>query len=221
MSRSCFLANAIARSKYSGVAIAEEGLFGIAQEHELGLGEHVCRGRLEVGHPVVGLVHRHPVRLAADEDAAGVIDGVADARDQRVLVDVHEGREDVRDAFLAADECEHLGRWVDFDVEAALEPLGARLAVRHRARVARVLVVLRVLDRLGHRIDDALRGGHVGIADAERDDVDALGLLRLLLAVDLCEQVRRQVLDALGGPHWAFSPYVLKRVVAALWARRA
>ena len=77
----------------------------------------------------------------------------------------------------------------------------ARLAVRLGADVARVLVVLRVADGLGHRVDDAVRRGAVGIADAERDDVDALRLLRLLLAVDLGEQVRRQIGDAVGGPH--------------------
>ena len=65
---------------------------GVAQEHHLGLGEHLGRGRLEVGEEAVLLGHRHPPGLAADHDAAGVVDGVADAGDERVLAGVDERR---------------------------------------------------------------------------------------------------------------------------------
>ncbi len=73
----------------------------------MALGEHVGRGRLEVGEEAVLLGHGHPVGLAADHDAAGVVDGVAGAGDERDVAGVDEREEEVRDALLAADEREH------------------------------------------------------------------------------------------------------------------
>ena len=133
--------------------------------------------------------------------AAGVVDGIACARDERVVTGIDEGGEQVGDALLAADEREDFLVGVDVDVEAVLHPLRAGLAVAGCAEVAGILVIRGVVDGLAHRLDDVLGRGRVGVADAQRDDVDALCLLRRLLAVDLGEQVRRQIVDALGGPH--------------------
>jgi hypothetical protein len=175
----------------------------VAQEHHLRLGEHVGGCGLEIGEPVVGLVHRQVVGLAADEHAASRVDGIADSRHERVVSHIDEGREQVRKPFLAADEREDLGRRVELDTEAPTHPFGTCLTVRLRAGVGRILVVPGNGDRLGHGINDALRRGSVRVPDAERYDVDTLSLLCLLLAVDLGEQVRGQVVHALGDPHRA------------------
>ncbi len=182
------------------------GVVGVAQEHHLGLGEHICRNVVEVGQEVVLLVHRHEVALATGEDAAGLIDGIAAAGNERVVAGIDECEEDVRDALFGADEGDDLVVGVDIDIEAVLHPLGARLAIGLRAVVAGVSVVVRLARGIRHRVYDVVRGRHVGITDTERDDVDPLSLLRLLLAVDLGEQVRRQIGDTVCGPHGSTSP---------------
>src|SRR4030095_13375877 len=50
-------------------------------------------------------------------------------------------------------------------------------------------------------VDDEVRGGQVGVADPEGDDVDAGRLALGDLAVDLGEEVRRDGVDAAGGAH--------------------
>jgi hypothetical protein len=57
-----------------------------------------------------------------------------------------------------------------------------------------------VLGRARELVDDVRWAREVGIADAERDDVDALGSGGGDLAVDLGEQVRGELLDPLCGP---------------------
>ncbi len=141
------------------------------------------------------------MREPADENAARVIDGIADTRHQRVLADVDECREQMRNAFLAADKREDFARRIELDAEAPTHPLGRCLAIRFGARVGGVLVVSRHGDCLGHRVHDSLRSWHVGIANAEGYHIDSLSLLCLLLAVDLSKEVWGQVVDSLGGPH--------------------
>ena len=178
----------------------------VAQEHHLGLGEHVSRRRLEVCEEAVLLGHGHPVRLAADHDAAGVVDRVAGARHERVVAGIDERREEVRDTLLAADEREHLGVRIDVDVETALHPRRTRLAVAGGTCVARVLVIRRVLRAA---IIASTMWSGVGVSGSPMpSEMTSIPCARLdgLLAVDLGEQVRRQVVDTLGGPHRAVSP---------------
>ena len=200
-SRSFSRAKAMACVEVLGRSDGRGRVVRIRDEHHLRLGEDFRRHVVEVGKEPVLLGHGHPVREAADHDAAGVVDRIAGARHQRVLAGVYEGREEVGDALLASDERQDLCVGVKVHAEAAAHPLRACRAVARGARVAGIAVVGGVADGRRRGVDDVLGRGRVRVADAERDDVDALRLFGRPLAIDLGEQVRRKVGHALSGPH--------------------
>ncbi len=78
---------------------------------------------------------------------------------------------------------------------------------RHRLAKPRPAAVGRVLVGVGQRhlalglCHHHVGSGQVGVADAERDHVDAGSLALGDLSLQLGEQVRREILDALGEPH--------------------
>ena len=94
-----------------------------------------------------------------------------------------------------------LRRRVERDAEASLVPLGGGGAEVGEPFGLRVAVVGRVAGGLAEGIDDVRRRRQIGVADAEGDDIDALGLLRRDLLGDLCEEVGRELLDAVGELH--------------------
>ncbi len=107
----------------------------------------------------------------------------------------------MREPFLRTDQRLHLGVRVELDAEPPFVELRDRLAERREPVVGRIPVGGRVLRGLLQGLDDVRRRRQVGIPDAERDHVGALGPLRRDALVQFGEQVRRQVLDALRQPH--------------------
>ena len=93
----------------------------------------------------------------------------------------------MRDSFFAADEREHFGAGVNYDIEAPLHPLRTRGAVSGSPNVARILVIGRVPRGSDHCLYNVIRSGRVGVSDTQRDHVDALRRLQCLLPVDLSE----------------------------------
>jgi len=102
----------------------------------------------------------------------------------------------VGDPLLGAQEGDDLGLDVEGHAEPARVVPGDRLPEGRLPAVARILVRRRVARAGDQRVDDVAGRRHVGVADAETDDVDAGGAARRHLALDLSEQVRREVLHA-------------------------
>ncbi len=105
------------------------------------------------------------------------------------------------DALLGADKGHHFLRRVERHAETALVPRRNGLAELGQSLRLGVTVVGGLARGLLERGKDVRRRRQVGIADAERDDVDALGLLRRDLLADLGEEVWRELLDAVGELH--------------------
>ena len=181
----------------------------IVEEHELrarpvGVGDrHEVRREAALGQ------QRHEHGVGAGQQRAAGVDGVAGVGAQRAVARVEEGEVEVEDALLGADRRHDLGLRVELDVEAAHVEVRHRLAEVLAAAVGRVLVRLGLGDGLLHRVDDDRGRRPVGIADAQRDDVDALRALGGDLALELGEQVGRDEVEALAGLH-RFSSSVQK-----------
>ena len=92
-------------------------------------------------------------------------------------------------------------RGIEGDAEASFVPARDGLAERGQTFGLGVAVVGGLAGGFAERVDDVRRRRQVGVADAEGDDVDALRLLRGDLLADLREEVRRQLLDAIGESH--------------------
>src|SRR5205814_2617191 len=90
---------------------------------------------------------------------------------------------------------------VELDAETATVEAGRCLAELLRAPIARVLVRSRIVRRLGERGDDGLGCREVGIADPEADHVDPRSLLLGDLPLELCEQVRGDLVEPTGELH--------------------
>ena len=69
---------------------------------------------------------------------------------------------------------------------------------RRAPAVGGVLVGVRAADLVPHRVHHHVGRGRVGVADAQRDDVDALGPLGGDLLLDLGEEVRGEPAEPLG-----------------------
>ncbi|MNX99298.1 hypothetical protein D3C86_1317370 [compost metagenome] len=108
--------------------------------------------------------------LATREDGAAGVDRVGGLGHDGLVAGVDEGQGQLGEAFLGADEGQHLGLGVEFDPVAALVPGGDRLAEGLLAAEGRVAVVRGILDGGDGRVDDRLRGGQVGRADPQIDD---------------------------------------------------
>ena len=164
---------------------------------------------LEVGREAVLGQQRHQHRVGAGHQRPARVDGVPRIGAQRGVARVEEREVEVEDALLRADRRHDLGVRIELDVEAAHVEVRDGLAEVRAAAVGGVLVRLGLGDRLLHRVDDDRRRRAVGVADAQRDDVDALRALGGDLALELGEQVGRDEVQALAGLH-RFSSSVQK-----------
>ena len=105
------------------------------------------------------------------------------------------------DALLRPDQRERLFLRVELHFEAALVPIGYRLAQFGQAFRFWVAVVHRLIRGFVQRRQDVRRRRQVRVADAESDHVVALRALGGDLLGDFGEQVRGEGLDALGELH--------------------
>ena len=137
--------------------------------------------------------------LATGELGAGLVDGVARVGHEGHVAGVQDGEGEVRQPFLGADQRQDLAVGVEVDA-VALRLQNAAIDWRSSGGtlIERVLVKGRVLDVRLEAVDDRPGRGGVGVADAEVDHVLAGGDRGLLLLVDLGEQVRRELLEAVG-----------------------
>ena len=177
------------------------GVVRVVEPEELRAVGDVPRDGFEVGEEAVVFSQRQRVGRAAGEHDPDLVDGIGGVGDEGCVAGVDEAEGDVGDALLRADEGHELLFGVEGDAKASLVPLGGRAAEVGEAFGFRVAVVGGVAGGLAEGVDDVGRGGQVGVADAEGDDVDALGLLGRDLLGDLGEEVGRELLDAVGELH--------------------
>ena len=104
-------------------------------------------------------------------------------------------------ALLGPDEIQGLGVRVERQPEAALVPVGHRLAELGQALGFRVAVVGRLPRARLQRVENGIRRRHVRIANAERDHVDSAGLLLGNGSRNADEKVRWQLLNTLCESH--------------------
>ena len=79
---------------------------------------------------------------------------------------------------------------------------GDGLAEGGDAFIEGVAVVFRIVNRLGHFIDDELVGGKIGVAHAEVDDVFPGGHEGAFLLVYFDKEVGGECLETLGFDEW-------------------
>ena len=96
----------------------------------------------------------------------------------------------MRQTLLGADEGQYLVFGIEAYVKPAAVPLRHRLAEVTDPGVGRIAVRTRVARGAGEGLDDMLRGGEIGVADPQVDDVHAPGSELLLLPVEIGEEVR-------------------------------
>ena len=161
------------------------------QPHQLGLPRHIFGDRVQIGQEPVGFRERHNVRDPAAEARADRIDRVAGAGDQHDIAGINECQMDVADAFLRTDQRQHFVGRVQRHVEPALVPISYRRTERQHALIRGILMVLRVFGRLRQALDDRRRCGQIRIADAEVDDIHALGNCRLFHLIDSGKEIGR------------------------------
>ena len=171
---------------------------GVVDEHQPGPRGDVGRDRLEVGLEAELGQQRHRHRLGAGQQRPGRVDGVARVARQGDVAGVEERQVDVGHGLLGAHRRDDLGRRVEGHAEARVVEARHGLAEALAPAVGRVLVRVRPGDLLAHGLDHERRGGRVGVADAEGDDVDARRPLGGDLLLDLGEEVRGEPSEPLG-----------------------
>jgi hypothetical protein len=169
----------------------------------------------EVGEKTVLLAQREWERQAAHQMHGRGVDGVARIGHEHPLAGIHEGEREVGDALLGADQREDFALGLYAHAEASLEEPRGRAAELDHAPVRRILVVGRIARSALDGLQDERGRREVRIADAERDQLAALGELGPLDLVDPGEDVGREFPDVLrdrepaggvkGGTHAYFS----------------
>ena len=177
------------------------GVVGVVQPEDLGLGGEVFGDCVEVGQPAGLLAEGQLDGDATGEHRANLVNVIAGVGREGDIAGVDEGERHVRDALLRADEGEGLTLGVEGALEAALVPVGDGLAQLGQALRLGVAVVGGVVGCAMERVEDVGGRGEVGVADAEGDDIDALGLLGGDNLGDLGEEVGGQLFDPLGQSH--------------------
>src|SRR5699024_1178713 len=93
---------------------------------------------------------------------------------------------------------EHFRIRIERHTKAPLVEVGNRGAEFLTTAIARVLVRARIGNCASHLVDNDLRSWHVGVADAEADDIESGRALFGNLLLELGEQVWLQLFNALG-----------------------
>src|SRR5262249_40328609 len=141
---------------------------------------------------------RHRIWNSAGEQRCGVVDRIARCGDQADVAGIDDRDGQMTDAFLAADQREDLVRRIESHPKSTCHPCRGRLFELRIAGVIRIAMILRVVDGLGHPINDEFGRRPVGVADAEVDDVLAGGDGGALSAIYINEEIGRKLIESLG-----------------------
>ncbi len=186
--------------------VRDHGAGGVVGVVEVEKVRSLCdggRNRLQLRHEAVLCRERQVMDLRAREHRARRVRRVARVRRQGDVAGIEARQGHVGDSLLPAQDRDDLGVRVDVDAEAV--PIEARdgLSKRGEAAVRRVLVRLGTLHGFLQCCDYGRRRRQVRVANAERDDVDALGPHGIDAPLDLGEEVRRDPGEPLSEPHLA------------------
>ena len=135
------------------------------------------------------------------EHGAHTVDGVGRVGDQGDIARVQEAERGVADALFGADQRQDFGIRVQLDVETGVVPLSEGAAHLRQAVGLRIPVVWGMLGRRQQPVDDGLRGGYVGVTDAEGNHVGPGGTLLSDDPRDLNERIGGQFPQTLGKFH--------------------
>ena len=149
------------------------GIVRVVEPHHLGRSRHVVRDGVVLGQPSVALVQGHDVALRACEHGAHRVHRVRRVRHQRDVAGIQEAERRVADAFLRADERQHLGIRVQVNVEPLLVPVGDGAAHFRQAIGFGVAMIRRVLRGRQQPVNDRLWRRYVRVADAEGHHIGA------------------------------------------------
>src|SRR5215204_6497825 len=177
------------------------GVVRVVEVEQIGSPDHIVGNRLEIREELVLRRQRQIVDVGAREDRARRVRRVPGRRAQRHLARVKACHRDVPDRLLAPQRRHDLRRRIELDAEAVAVEGRRRLTHLVGAVVRRILVGGGVSERFCRGLNDCRGRRHVGIADREADDVDALPSLRLHEPLELSEEVRRNRVEPLREPH--------------------
>ena len=123
------------------------------------------------------------------------VDGVGRRRHQRGVPRPDQHPHQMGQTLLGPDGGHHLGVGVELDPELAQVEVGDGLAELGDAPAGRVAVVAGVVGGLGQLLHRHVRGGEVGVAESQVDDVAPVLPAGVPQLVDGGEHVRRQAVD--------------------------
>ena len=161
---------------------------GFQAVHEV-VGEVLAFGRIRQK------LHRDLAEVGAGEQRAIHVDRVARAGHDGGITAVEQHPHQVAEPFLGSDRVGDLQFGVELHTPLRLVVAGDRLAKLWETAAERVAVIPRVLCRFGQLVDRDLRGGNVGVAESEVDDVGSGSTCLDLESIDDGKDVRRQILD--------------------------
>ena len=174
------------------------GVVRVVEPEELRAPGDVRRHGGEIREKAVLAAERQAIGDAPVEARPDVVDGVAGVGHEDDVVVVDEGDRHIRDAFLGADQRNHLGGGIDGEAVAFSHPAGSRLPEARQPFVVGIPVIGRVTCGLPQSRDDVRRRRRVGIPDPEVDQVDAASRHLAFETVDFSEEIWRKLPDSFG-----------------------
>ncbi len=157
---------------------------------------HESSQRLEqVLEEVLVGAEAHVAHLGAGEDRTPDVDRIRRARHERGVTRAEQHPHEVGEALLGPDGAAHLRVGIELDAELALVEVGDGHPQLRDAAAGRVPVVARVAHRLDQLVDRDIGRRHVGVAEAEVDDVDPGTPGLDLQGIHDAEDVGRQRVD--------------------------
>src|SRR6185437_15434954 len=170
------------------------GLEGKFTMSALGLG-HAGDEAFELGEELVLIVDGDADDVRPGNHGSVNMDGIAGVGDDHGIARVEDGETEVGDTLLGPDGDDGLRLGVKFDVITRLVPGADGFAQARQPARDGVAVRGGLLRRFDHLVYDVLRGGAIGIAHAEVDNVFTTATRgHLHLAGDV-EDIGREALD--------------------------
>ena len=180
-------------TKKSSVAGRRGRIVRVVDEHHFRRAGHIGGDGVQVRQKPVLAKQRHDERFAVGKRGSGAVNRVARIGDKHDVAGIDERQRQMPHAFLGADESEHFRGRVEFHTACTLVVGGHALAETHHTGIRGILVIRGIIGRFGQTVDDVLRGGKIGIADSQVDDILSRPLGFLLHDVDSGEKVRGEL----------------------------